>query len=75
MDIEKVKNIICECIEAVSAGVPNCKLVTEMLGQALKELEGETMGREEIESLIRDIVKEEIEYHCECWHYSSSYEE
>ena len=29
MDIEKVKNIIQECIKAVSSGVPNCKLITE----------------------------------------------
>ena len=75
MDIEKVKNIIRECIEAVSSGVPNCRLVTEMLGQVLEELEKETMGREEIESLIRDIVNEEIENHCEYWHYDRSCEE
>lgn len=29
MDIEKVKNIIQECIKSVSSGVPNCKLITE----------------------------------------------
>ena len=29
MDIEKVKNIIQECIKAVSSRVPNCKLITE----------------------------------------------
>lgn len=38
MDIEKVKNIVRECIEAVSSGVPNCRLITEMLGQVLEEL-------------------------------------
>ena len=41
MDIEKVKNIIQECIKAVSSGVPNCKLITEELCQVLKELEEE----------------------------------
>ena len=46
-----------------------------MLGQVLEELEKETIGRDELESIIRGIVNEEIENHCEYWHYSRSCEE
>lgn len=33
------------------------------------------MTREELEDLIRTIVKEEIEYHCESYHYYRGDEE
>lgn len=34
-------NIIKECRDAVASGVPNCRVITIMLNDALKELEGE----------------------------------
>lgn len=33
------------------------------------------MNKEEIEQLVRDIVREEIENHCESYHYYRGYEE
>lgn len=33
------------------------------------------MEKEELKELIREIIKEELEYHCEIWHYGSGYEE
>lgn len=33
------------------------------------------MSKEEIEDMIREIVREEIEEHCNLWHYYRGYEE